>query len=56
MRGATVLEHLAGPTHHQPRLAVGATEAVDEVIRRLKAESRAESTNAKIVTRSVRVD
>jgi hypothetical protein len=37
-------------------VAVGTTEAVDEVIRRLKAETRVESTNTKIVTRSVRVD
>lgn len=54
--GATLLEHLAGPTHYQLRVAVGTTEAVDEVIRRLKEELRVESTNTKIVTRAVRAD
>jgi Lrp/AsnC family transcriptional regulator, leucine-responsive regulatory protein len=54
--GAATLEHLAGPTHYQLRLAVGTTEAVDEVIRRLKEELRVESTNTKIVTRAVRAD
>jgi hypothetical protein len=56
MPGAVLLEHLAGPTHYQLRVAVAITEAVDEVIRRLKEELRVESTNTKIVTRAVRAD
>ncbi|MGH2823218.1 MAG: Lrp/AsnC family transcriptional regulator, partial [Thermoleophilaceae bacterium] len=54
--GAVLLEHLAGPTHYQLRVAVGTTEALDEVIRQLKQELRVESTNTKIVTRAVRAD
>jgi Lrp/AsnC family leucine-responsive transcriptional regulator len=54
--GATLLEHLAGPTHYQLRVAVTTTEAVDEVIRRLKEELRVESTNTRIVTRAVRAE
>ncbi|HEY6775516.1 MAG TPA: Lrp/AsnC ligand binding domain-containing protein [Thermoleophilaceae bacterium] len=54
--GATLLEHLAGPSHYQLRVAVGATDAVDAVIRRLKEDLRVESTNTKIVTRTVRAD
>jgi Lrp/AsnC family leucine-responsive transcriptional regulator len=54
--GAVVLEHLAGPTHYQLRVAVGTTEAIDDVIRRLKEELRVESTNTKIVTRAERAD
>jgi Lrp/AsnC family transcriptional regulator, leucine-responsive regulatory protein len=52
--GAVLLEHLAGSTHYQLRVAVATTEAVDEVIRRLKADTRVASTNTKIVTRAVR--
>jgi hypothetical protein len=37
-------------------VAVGATDAVDAVIRRLKEDLRVESTNTKIVTRTVRAD
>jgi Lrp/AsnC family transcriptional regulator, leucine-responsive regulatory protein len=54
--GAVVLEHLAGPIHYQLRVAVATTEAIDTVIRRLKEELRVESTNTKIVTRTVRAD
>jgi Lrp/AsnC family leucine-responsive transcriptional regulator len=54
--GAVLLEHLAGPTHYQLRVAVATTETIDEVIRQLKEELRVESTNTKIVTRAVRAD
>jgi Lrp/AsnC family leucine-responsive transcriptional regulator len=52
--GAVLLEHVAGPTHYQLRVAVTTIEAVDEVIRELKEELRVESTNTKIVTRAMR--
>jgi Lrp/AsnC family transcriptional regulator, leucine-responsive regulatory protein len=54
--GAVWLEHLAGPIHYQLRIAVPTTEALDEVIRQLKEELRVESTNTKVVTRTVRAD
>jgi Lrp/AsnC family leucine-responsive transcriptional regulator len=54
--GTVLLEHLAGPTHYQLRVAVGTTEAVDGVIRQLKEELRVEYTNTRIVTRAVRAE
>jgi Lrp/AsnC family transcriptional regulator, leucine-responsive regulatory protein len=54
--GAVLLEHLAGPVHYQLRVAVSTTEALDEAIRRLKEDLRVESTNTKVVTRSLRAD
>jgi hypothetical protein len=39
--------------HYQLRAAVASTEALDELIRRLKEDLRAE-TNTKIVTRTLR--
>jgi Lrp/AsnC family leucine-responsive transcriptional regulator len=51
--GAVVLEHLAGPVHYQLRVAARTTEALDEVIRRLKEDLDAE-TNTKVVTRALR--
>jgi Lrp/AsnC family leucine-responsive transcriptional regulator len=56
MPGVVLLEHLAGPIHYQLRVAVSTTEGLDEVIRQLKEELRAESTNTQIVTRAVRAD
>jgi len=54
--GATVLEHLTGPTHYQLRVAVGTIDALDEAIRTLKEELRVEYTNTRIVTRALRAD
>jgi Lrp/AsnC family transcriptional regulator, leucine-responsive regulatory protein len=54
--GAVLLEHLAGPVHYQLRVAVSTTEALDEAIRQLKEDLRVESTNTKVVTRSMRAD
>jgi Lrp/AsnC family leucine-responsive transcriptional regulator len=53
--GAVVLEHLAGPVHYQLRVAVETTEALDEVLRRLKERLDVE-TNTRIVTRTVRAE
>jgi hypothetical protein len=50
-----VLEHLAGPVHYQLRVAVETTEALDEVLRRLKERLDVE-TNTRIVTRTVRAE
>jgi DNA-binding Lrp family transcriptional regulator len=51
--GTVAVEHLAGPVHYQLRAAVATMEALDELIRRLKEELRAD-TNTKIVTRTLR--
>jgi DNA-binding Lrp family transcriptional regulator len=51
--GTIAIEHLAGPVHYQLRAAVASTEALDELIRRLKEDLRAE-TNTKIITRTLR--
>jgi Lrp/AsnC family leucine-responsive transcriptional regulator len=51
--GAVTVEHLAGPVHYQLRAAVASMEALDELIRRLKEELRAD-TNTKVVTRTLR--
>lgn len=51
--GVSEVGHLAGPVHYQLRAAVATMEALDELIRRLKVELRAD-TNTKIVTRSLR--
>jgi Lrp/AsnC family leucine-responsive transcriptional regulator len=51
--GTVTVEHLAGPVHYQLRAAVTSMEALDELIRRLKEDLRAE-TNTKIVTRTLR--
>jgi Lrp/AsnC family leucine-responsive transcriptional regulator len=53
--GAVVLEHLAGPVHYQLRVAVESTEALDEVLRRLK-EGLDVETNTRIVTRTMRAE
>jgi Lrp/AsnC family leucine-responsive transcriptional regulator len=52
--GVVLVEHLTGPVHYQVRVAVGAIEGIDEVLRRLKDELRVGSTNTRIVTRAVR--
>jgi Lrp/AsnC family transcriptional regulator, leucine-responsive regulatory protein len=54
--GAVLLEHLTGPINYQLRVALGTTEALDEVLRRLTDELPVVSTNTKIVTRVVRAD
>ena len=54
--GVVLVEHLAGSTHYQLRVAVATTEGVDQVIRQLKEELRVHSTNTKIVTRAIRAD
>jgi Lrp/AsnC family transcriptional regulator, leucine-responsive regulatory protein len=54
--GAVLLEHLAGPVHYQLRVAVSTTEALDEAIRQLKEDRRVESTNTKVLTRSLRAN
>lgn len=51
--GTAAVEHLAGPVHYQLRASVATMEALDELIRRLQEELRAE-TNTKIVTRTLR--
>jgi len=51
--GAVVLEHLTGTVNYQLRVAATTTEALDEVIRRLK-EDLGVDTNTKVVTRSLR--
>ena len=53
--GTVAVEHLAGPVHYQVRAAVASTEALDELIRRLKNDLRVE-TNTRIVTRTLRAD
>jgi Lrp/AsnC family transcriptional regulator, leucine-responsive regulatory protein len=54
--GAVLLEHLTGPINYQLRVALGTTEALDEVLRRLTEELPVVSTNTKIITRAVRAD
>jgi Lrp/AsnC family leucine-responsive transcriptional regulator len=51
--GTVAIEHLAGPVHYQLRASVATMEALDELIRRLQEELRAE-TNTKIITRTLR--
>jgi Lrp/AsnC family leucine-responsive transcriptional regulator len=51
--GTVVVEHLAGPVHYQLRAAASTMEALDELIRRLQEDFRAE-TNTKIITRRLR--
>lgn len=51
--GTVAVEHLAGPVHYQLRAAVATMEALDELIRQLKEELRAD-TNTKIITRTLR--
>jgi Lrp/AsnC family leucine-responsive transcriptional regulator len=53
LSGVVAVEHLAGPVHYQLRAAVATMDALDELIRRLKVELRAD-TNTKIVTRTLR--
>jgi Lrp/AsnC family leucine-responsive transcriptional regulator len=54
--GAVLLEHLAGPTHYQLRVAVSTIDTLDGVIRKLKEELQVASTNTKVVTRTLRAD
>lgn len=51
--GTVAIEHLAGPVHYQLRASVATMDALDELIRRLQEELRAE-TNTKIITRTFR--
>jgi Lrp/AsnC family leucine-responsive transcriptional regulator len=51
--GTVAIEHLTGPVHYQLRAAVPTMEALDELIRTLKEELKAD-TNTKVVTRTLR--